>query len=540
MTPETKRIADTLLVVGPPPPSHVGSEERRRDPSNPPADTTTEELQRLQYRRALSQAITLLESQAPARQEQGNALLLYLQKKKMKKKQPQQQQERILPQKIQQQQQQQEEEEKQEWQQQRQHNTKLPLSSSLSSYSYSSFCIGIAGPPGVGKSTLIEALGRHILSSFVSPEGDDSSHTNHDYNNTNSNDSNDNNNKSLENDGLSTSSSSLSSSSWFRLAVLCVDPSSVLSGGSILGDATRMPSLTQHEHVLVRPVPSSMGTLGGLAGSRTWDVVQLFGLSNIPVILLETVGLGQSEVDVAHVADVTVLLLPPGGGDALQGAKKGILEVANVVCVTKADGETEALAQRTAAEYQSALGLTQWTRQENRRRTSHHAADNNDRHHQDQEPSKVLLVSSATGRGVPELWQTLVTLQQRQRNDQGTTWQNVRQSQAEYWMWQSFTAQVQRYVREQWQQQQQHDQDHHHHNLDLSKLPARVAASRLFRQLFSSSSSANTTTTNGGAPGSSGSGSPETAGFKEKEQKNKPEAAVVAPSTTNPKNHEPS
>jgi LAO/AO transport system kinase len=165
--------------------------------------------------------------------------------------------------------------------------------------------VGISGAPGAGKSTFIEALGLHLV---------DHGH---------------------------------------RLAVLAVDPSSRRSGGSILGDKTRMEMLSRRSEAFIRPSPSG-GTLGGVA-RRTREALLLCEAAGHDVVLVETVGVGQSEVAVAGMVDVFVLLLAPGAGDDLQGVKRGIVELADVVVVNKADGDLAAAAERTAADSANAL-----------------------------------------------------------------------------------------------------------------------------------------------------------------------------------------
>ena len=153
------------------------------------------------------------------------------------------------------------------------------------------FRVGIAGAPGSGKSSLIESLGTHILDNCY--QGDDGK----------------------------------CSFTPEKIAVVCIDPSSSITGGSILGDKTRMMELSRHPRAFVRPSPSK-GVLGGLS-SYTNDVVSLCEAAGYELVLVETVGLGQSEVDVSQAVDMLVLIVSPGGGDGLQGAKKGILEVAD-------------------------------------------------------------------------------------------------------------------------------------------------------------------------------------------------------------------
>src|SRR5687768_7745830 len=161
--------------------------------------------------------------------------------------------------------------------------------------------LGISGAPGSGKSTLIEALGLHLVE-----------------------------------EGRS-------------VAVLAVDPSSTRTGGSILGDKTRMGELTRLPNAFVRPSPTS-GTLGGVA-RRTREALLLCEAAGFDVVMIETVGVGQSEVAVEGMVDCFVLLIAPGGGDELQGIKRGIMELADLVVVNKADGELAATASVTASEY---------------------------------------------------------------------------------------------------------------------------------------------------------------------------------------------
>ncbi|MCP4041106.1 MAG: methylmalonyl Co-A mutase-associated GTPase MeaB, partial [Gammaproteobacteria bacterium] len=167
--------------------------------------------------------------------------------------------------------------------------------------------IGISGVPGAGKSTFIESLGNLII---------DAGH---------------------------------------RVAVLTVDPSSVLSGGSILGDKTRMELLSRREEAYIRPSPAGR-TLGGVT-RNTREALLLCEAAGFDVILVETVGVGQSETAVAEMTDMFLLLLLPGGGDELQGIKRGIVELADLVLINKADGELAVAAERSALEYRSALRL---------------------------------------------------------------------------------------------------------------------------------------------------------------------------------------
>ncbi len=140
-----------------------------------------------------------------------------------------------------------------------------------------------------------------------------------------------------------------------RLAVLAVDPSSSRSGGSILGDKTRMGELARDPRAFIRPSPAQ-AELGGVA-RRTREAVALCEAAGFDVVLIETVGVGQSETLVAGMSDLFVLLMAPGGGDELQGVKRGIMEAADLILVNKADGDLRAAAERTRADYAGALRL---------------------------------------------------------------------------------------------------------------------------------------------------------------------------------------
>jgi LAO/AO transport system kinase len=167
--------------------------------------------------------------------------------------------------------------------------------------------LGITGVPGVGKSTFVEALGNHVI---------EQGH---------------------------------------RVAVLTVDPSSAISGGSILGDKTRMELLSRRPEAYIRPSPAGK-TLGGVT-RRSREALVLCEAAGFDVIIVETVGVGQSETKVAEMTDMFMLLLLPGGGDELQGIKRGIMELADLILINKADDDLLTLAGRSAAEYRSALRL---------------------------------------------------------------------------------------------------------------------------------------------------------------------------------------
>ena len=223
--------------------------------------------------------------------------------------------------------------------------------------------IGLSGTPGVGKSTFIESFGL-LLTSMGK-----------------------------------------------RVAVLAVDPSSARSGGSILGDKTRMDHLARDPNAFLRPSPSQT-QLGGVA-RRSLEAVALCEAAGFDVVLIETVGVGQSETVVAHMADLFVLLLAPAGGDELQGVKRGIMEIADLILVNKADGELKAQATRTCADYAGALRLL-------RKRA--------------QDPDgfpKALTISALETKGLSDAWaemQTLVTW----RKENGV-WDTTRKAQAQYW-----------------------------------------------------------------------------------------------------------
>ncbi len=167
--------------------------------------------------------------------------------------------------------------------------------------------IGISGAPGVGKSTFIEAFGLKALD-----EG-------------------------------------------WRVAVITIDPSSMRSGGSILGDRTRMERLSRHPLAFIRSSPSR-GTLGGVA-RRTRDVIRLVEAAGHDLVIVETVGVGQSEVTAAAMTDMFVVLLAPGAGDGLQGVKRGIMELADLVIVNKADGDLAGMARHMVTDFRQALSL---------------------------------------------------------------------------------------------------------------------------------------------------------------------------------------
>ncbi len=223
--------------------------------------------------------------------------------------------------------------------------------------------IGLSGTPGVGKSTFIEAFGTHLTEQ-----------------------------------GL-------------RVAVLAVDPSSARSGGSILGDKTRMERLARNPMAYIRPSPSR-GTLGGVA-RRTREAVTVCEAAGFDVVLIETVGVGQSEVMVAEMTDLFVLLMAPGGGDELQGVKRGIMEIADMILVNKADGDLKTAAMRTASDYSGALRLLRPRKQD------------------PEGFPKVATISALDETGIAEVFAEMRTLADW-RKENGF-WQSRRAAQARHW-----------------------------------------------------------------------------------------------------------
>ncbi|WP_170332634.1 methylmalonyl Co-A mutase-associated GTPase MeaB [Ruegeria arenilitoris] len=230
--------------------------------------------------------------------------------------------------------------------------------------------IGLSGTPGVGKSTFIESFGMMLIG-----------------------------------EGL-------------RVAVLAVDPSSARSGGSILGDKTRMERLSREKNAFIRPSPSQ-SHLGGVA-RRTREAIALCEAAAFDVVLIETVGVGQSETVVSEMSDLFLLLLAPAGGDELQGVKRGIMEMADMILVNKADGDLKATATRTCADYAGALRLL-------RKRP--------------QDPEgfpKAMTVSAVEEHGLEGAWAEMQSLTQSRR-DLGH-WETNRATQAQYWFEQEVRA----------------------------------------------------------------------------------------------------
>src|SRR5438477_2838946 len=223
--------------------------------------------------------------------------------------------------------------------------------------------VGITGAPGVGKSTTIDALGTFL--------------TGKDH----------------------------------KVAVLAVDPSSARSGGSILADKTRMPRLSGDANAFVRPSPAS-GTLGGVA-AKTRECMLICEAAGFDVVLVETIGTGQSETMVADMTDFFLVLMLPGAGDELQGLKKGVIEIADMLAINKADGDNINRAKAAAAEYRAALQILNprspnWS-------------------------TPVVTYSALTGAGIAELWYSILDHRQRMTNS-GELDARRREQQVK-WLW---------------------------------------------------------------------------------------------------------
>ncbi|MCB1174463.1 MAG: methylmalonyl Co-A mutase-associated GTPase MeaB [Leptospiraceae bacterium] len=238
-------------------------------------------------------------------------------------------------------------------------------------YSGASLRVGITGVPGVGKSTFIEASGRYLI----------------------------------EEQG-------------YRLAVLAIDPSSSKQGGSILGDKTRMQTLSVHERAFIRPSPSA-GSLGGVA-RKTRESILLCEAAGYNLIFVETVGVGQSETAVYDMVDCFLLLMLSGAGDQLQGIKRGIMEMADLIAITKADGSNQLKARAAAREYAAAVHLMP---------QAEHG-----------QVTSVLTCSALDGEGIDRVWQAVINFCARNKTS-GFLAAN-RRRQARNWMHQSIQEQL--------------------------------------------------------------------------------------------------
>ena len=236
------------------------------------------------------------------------------------------------------------------------------------------FRLGLSGVPGVGKSTFVESLGLYLIQQ-----------------------------------GL-------------KVAVLAVDPSSSVSGGSILGDKTRMEQLSTQPNAYIRPTPSG-GTLGGVA-EKTREAMLVCEAAGYDVVIVETVGVGQSETAVANMTDMFVVLQLPNAGDDLQAIKKGVMELADLVVINKADIDPDA-AFRAQAQITSSLRLL-----------GMHTAMHGD--HDKQWQPIVLQISALQGTGVPKFWETVQAYQQCQQNNGQLELRRQQQNQA--WMWERIEA----------------------------------------------------------------------------------------------------
>lgn len=232
--------------------------------------------------------------------------------------------------------------------------------------------IGLSGTPGVGKSTFIESFGLMLTAMGK------------------------------------------------RVAVLAVDPSSARSGGSILGDKTRMDRLSRDRLAFIRPSPAQT-QLGGVA-RRTREAVALCEAAGFDVVLIETVGVGQSETMVAQMSDLFVLLLAPAGGDELQGVKRGIMEMADLILVNKADGPLKAQAMRTCADYAGALRLLRA---------------------RPQDPEgfpKAMTISALEDHGLDAAWAEMRSLVDWRQA--GSVWDQTRAAQASFWFHEEVRSQL--------------------------------------------------------------------------------------------------
>ncbi len=284
------------------------------------------------------------------------------------------------------------------------------LLSELAKQKHKSFRIGLTGIPGVGKSTFIENFGTLLC-----------------------------------NQG-------------HKVAVLAVDPSSRFTKGSILGDKTRMENLSRNENAFIRPSPT--GTILGGVGSRTRESIQIFEAAGYDRILVETVGVGQSETTVASMVDFFLLLLLPGAGDELQGIKRGIMEMADAIVINKADGEQLSLAQHAAANFSAAIRM--------------YPPKEGDWY------CKVLTCSALLNQGLELINETLVEFEKK-ANDSGA-FQQKRIEQSKEWFHSSFQSFIQDWISlepELAQRFQLAEKE-----VTNGQVPPSVAAFRLFKELI--------------------------------------------------------
>ncbi len=253
------------------------------------------------------------------------------------------------------------------------------LLTALLPYTGKSFRLGISGVPGVGKSTFIEVLGLHLIA-----QG-------------------------------------------YRVAVLTIDPSSTVSGGSILGDKTRMEMLSVHESAYIRPSPSS-GTLGGVA-EKTREAMLVCEAAGYDVVIVETVGVGQSETAVANMTDMFVLMQLPNAGDDLQAIKKGVMELADLVVINKADIDANA-AMRAQAQISSAMRLFGLV---NNAMGNAQAATYDQFWH-----PQVIQLSALKGQGVDAFWAAVTQFKTLQTANGQLNARRQQQSLA--WMWERIDA----------------------------------------------------------------------------------------------------
>ncbi|CAL8272459.1 unnamed protein product [Gadus morhua 'NCC'] len=281
------------------------------------------------------------------------------------------------------------------------------------------FRVGLSGPPGAGKSTFIEVVGK-----MLTARGS-------------------------------------------KVSVLAVDPSSCTTGGSLMGDKTRMTELSRDMQAFIRPSPAS-GTLGGVTRTTNEAIVLCEG-AGYDTVLVETVGVGQSEFAVADMVDMFVLLIPPAGGDELQGIKRGIIEMADLVVVTKSDGDLVVPARRIATEYTSALKLL-------RKKSKTWSP-------------KVVRVSSETGEGIQELWAMIEGF--RDAVLSSGELQARRRAQQKVWMWSLIRENVLRHFRE--HPAVRRELPHLEDRVTRGAVSPGLAADLLLKAFSSSSSSSSNT-----------------------------------------------